>query len=159
MTAGPLVQVSGTSTFTGCTADNVAGQSGTVFLHSLVGPWIGVNPTNGNNIVGIWQQDRRWNGGAWALVAGVSFQRRLQPDPVRDPGNLRVLWGCSYDRSADPWVAFGPAGVVDQLALSFNAIAPPFTARDFDHALLASKSEDGGLTWSRGSGGSRSNVV
>ena len=45
-------------------------------------------------------------------------------------------------------MSFGPDGVVYQLALSFNDVAPPFTAFDFDHALLASKSTDGGLTWS-----------
>jgi BNR repeat-like domain len=51
-------------------------------------------------------------------------------------------------RATDPWVSFGPDGVVHQLALSFNDFVPPFTEFDFDHALLASKSEDGGLTWS-----------
>jgi hypothetical protein len=32
--------------------------------------------------------------------------------------------------------------------LSFNDVAPPLTEFDFDHALLASRSTDGGLTWS-----------
>ena len=45
-------------------------------------------------------------------------------------------------------MSFGPDGVAYQLALSFNDVAPPFTGFDFDHALLASKSEDGGVTWS-----------
>ena len=61
---GPLVQVSGTSAFLGCTADGVADQSGTVFLNSEVEPWIDVNPTDPDNIAGIWQQDRWSNGGA-----------------------------------------------------------------------------------------------
>jgi hypothetical protein len=34
------------------------------------------------------------------------------------------------------------------LSLSFNDVAPPFTTEDFDHALLASRSTNGGLTWS-----------
>ena len=38
LTPGPLVQVSGTSAFVGCTADAVAGQSGTVYLNSEVEP-------------------------------------------------------------------------------------------------------------------------
>ena len=42
----------------------------------------------------------------------------------------------------------GPTGIVHQLSLSFNDVAPPFTTADFDHALLASRSTDGGLTWS-----------
>jgi hypothetical protein len=72
------------------------------------------------------------------------LHRRLQLDPVRNPGNLALLGG-GYDRSAHPWVTFGPDGVVHRLAVSFDDIGPPFTARDFDDALLASKSEDGGL--------------
>jgi hypothetical protein len=146
--AGPLVQVSGTSAFAGCTADNVAGQSGTVYLHSEVEPWIDVNPTDGDNIVGIWQQDRWSNGGARGLVAGVSFNGGSSWTQSVIPG-VSLCSGGIYDRSTDPWVSFGPDGVVHQLALSFNDIAPPFLPRDFDHALLASKSEDGGLSWSR----------
>ena len=34
------------------------------------------------------------------------------------------------------------------MSLSFNDVAPPFTTFDFDHALLASRSTNGGLTWS-----------
>ena len=61
---------------------------------------------------------------------------------------ITVCSGGDYQRATDPWVSFGPDGVVHQLALSFNDVAPPFTPFDFDHALLASKSTDGGLTWS-----------
>jgi BNR repeat-like domain len=158
-TAGPLVQVSGVSPFLGCTADNVAGQSGTLFPNSEVEPWIDVNPTDqdgdsivGDNIVGIWQQDRWSNGGARSLVAGVSFDGGSSwTAPVIIPGIAKCVGGI-YDRSTDPWVSFSPNGVVHQLALSFNDIAPPFVegeGGDFDHALLASKSTDGGLTWSQ----------
>ena len=71
-TLGPLVQVSGGSPLAGCSADNAAGQSGTVYLHSEVEPWVDVNPSNPNNIVGIWQQDRWSNGGSRGLVVGAS---------------------------------------------------------------------------------------
>src|SRR5262245_21130351 len=53
-TVGPLAQVSGTSPFKSCTADDVAGQSGTNFPDSEVEPWIAVNPSNPSNIVGVW---------------------------------------------------------------------------------------------------------
>ncbi len=84
----PLVQVSGASPFAGCTAD--AGQPGIVYVNSEVEPWIDVNPTNPNNLVGIWQQDRWDNGGARGLVAGRSVDgglsvvhgRRPRPDEV-----------------------------------------------------------------------------
>jgi len=143
--AGNLVQVTGASPFANCTAD--AGQSGTVFHNSEVEPWVDVNPTNPKNIVGGVQQDRWSNGGARGLVAGVSFNSGKTWQTVVIPG-ITLCSGGSYDRSTDPWVTFSPNGVVHQLALSFNDVAPPFEARDFDHALLASKSTDGGKTWS-----------
>jgi len=150
---GPLVQVSGSSPFLGCTADGVGGQSGEVSLNSEVEPWIDVNPTNPDNIAGIWQQDRWSNGGARGFVAGVSFNGGTSWQQVVIPGITQCSGGTAagtgdYQRATDPWVSFGPDGTLHQLALSFNDIAPPFEPKDFDHALLASRSTDGGLTWS-----------
>ncbi|HEU0305082.1 MAG TPA: sialidase family protein [Gaiellaceae bacterium] len=148
---GPLVQVSGTSPFAGCTADS--GQTGNLFMHSEVEPWVDFNPTLAGNVVGAWQQDRWSDGGARGLVAGVSFDGGGSWSQVVIP-EITMCSGATegeagfYQRSTDPWVTFGPDGVVHQLALSFNDFVPPFTEFDFDHALLASKSEDGGLTWS-----------
>lgn len=146
LVAEPLVQVSGTSAFLDCTADDVGAQSGTVFLNSEVEPWIDVNPTNTDNVVGIWQQDRWSNGGARGLVAGVSQDGGASWQEVVIPG-ISLCSGGTYDRSTDPWVTFGPDGTLHQLALSFNDLAAPIEPRDFDHALLASRSNDGGLTW------------
>jgi hypothetical protein len=146
-TAGPLVQVTGLSPFASCTADNVTGQSGQVFLHSEVEPWIDVNPTNANNLVGAVQQDRWSNGGARGLVASSSTNGGTSWTTVVIPG-ISLCSGGIYDRSTDPWVTFSPNGHVHQLALSFNDVAPPFVARDFDHALLYSKSTNGGVNWS-----------
>jgi hypothetical protein len=159
-TIGPLVQVSGTSPFAGCTLDNVAGQSGTVFPNSEVEPWIDVNPTNTSNIVGMWQQDRWSNGGARGHVVGVSTNGGASWTPVVLP-KVTVCSGGTpdnfggYQRTTDPWVSFGPDGTLHQISLSFNDIAGPFGPEDeqpggdFDHALLASKSTNGGLTWSK----------
>jgi hypothetical protein len=146
---GPLVQVSGTSAFQDCTVDGVADQSGTVFLDSEVEPWIDVNPTDPDNIVGIWQQDRWSNGGARGLVTGVSFdagtswQQVVVPDITLCSGGTPGGTG-DYQRATDPWITFGPDGTLHQLSLSFNDVAPPFDPKDFDHALLASRSTDGG---------------
>jgi hypothetical protein len=49
--------------------------------------------------------------------------------------------GGNYERASDPWVSFGPDGTAYQVALSFNAM-------DFTNAVLASRSTDGGHTWS-----------
>lgn len=148
-TADRLIQVSGRSPFATCTADNVASQSGTVFLHSEVEPWIDVNPRNPKHLVGAFQQDRWSNGGARGLVAAVSVNGGSTWKTVVIPGISRCSGGL-YDRSTDPWVSFGPDGTVHQLALSFNDINEPIVegeGGDFDHALLYSRSADGGRTW------------
>jgi hypothetical protein len=161
-TVGPLTQVSGTapSPFTGCTLDRVDEQSGTVFPDSEVEPWIDVNPTNASNMVGMWQQDRWSNGGARGHVVGVStnggssWTEVVLPKVTVCSGSGTPATPRNYERTTDPWVSFGPNGTVHQISLSFNDINPPFVPEDeqpggdFDHALLASKSTDGGLTWS-----------
>ncbi len=152
-TLGPLVQVSGGSPLAGCTADNVGGQSGTAFVGSEVEPWIDVNPTNPVNLVGIWQQDRWSNGGSRGLVVGASETAGASWTAVTTLKTTLCTGGTAangggYQRATDPWVSFGPTGVVYQLSLSFNDVAPPFTTEDFDHALLASRSTNGGLSWS-----------
>jgi hypothetical protein len=145
-TADPLVQVSGSSPFATCSIDNVASQSGTVYHNSEVEPWVDVNPTNVNNVVGIWQQDRWSNGGARGLVASVSangggsWTTVVVPKITLCSGGTAANGG-DYQRATDPWVSFGPDGHVHQLSLSFND-------SNFVHALLASKSTNGGLTWS-----------
>ncbi|MBM2850732.1 MAG: repeat-like domain protein, partial [Anaerolineales bacterium] len=105
--AGSLVQVTGVSPFANCTADNVAGQSGTVFHNSEVEPWVDVNSVNPKNVVGAVQQDRWSNGGARGLVAGVSFNGGKTWQTVVIPG-ITLCSGGSYDRSTDPWVTFSP---------------------------------------------------
>ena len=150
LTVGSLVQVSGTSPFP---ASCDLGQTGVVYLNSEVEPWLDVNPANPANLVGAWQQDRWDDGGARGLVAGVSFDGGLNWASVVIPKITQCSGGTAanggnYQRSTDPWVSFGPDGTVHQLALSFNDFVPPFTEFDFDHALLASKSTNGGLTWS-----------
>ena len=152
-TLGPLVQVSGSSPLAGCTADNVGGQTGTAYIGSEVEPWIDVNPTDPANLVGIWQQDRWSNGGSRGLVVGASANGGASWTSVTTLKTTLCTGGTAangggYQRATDPWVSFGPTGIVYQLSLSFNDVAPPFTTEDFDHALLASRSTNGGLTWS-----------
>lgn len=140
-TADPIVQVSQASPFAGCTADGVGTQSGFNYLHSEVEPWIDVNPANPLNMVGIWQQDRWSNGGSRGLVASTSADGGQSWSTVVIPG-LTICAGGQYQRATDPWVTFGPDGVLYQLGLVLNDV-------NFDHALLASTSTDGGVTWSQ----------
>src|SRR6266852_5552534 len=64
-----LVTVSSADPYAGC---SIAGNPGTNYPDAEVEPWVSVNPTNPNNIIGVWQQDRWNNGGAQGLVAGFS---------------------------------------------------------------------------------------
>jgi len=153
LTLGPLVQVSGASPLASCNLDDAGGQTGTVYIGSEVEPWIDVNPMNTNNMIGVWQQDRWSNGGSRGLLAGVSATGGATWTTVNDFKTTLCTGGTAangggYQRATDPWVTFGPTGIAYQLSLSFNDVAPPFTTFDFDHALLASRSTDGGLTWS-----------
>ena len=67
------------------------------------------------------------NGGAsWTIVNGLKTSLCTGGTAANGGG---------YQRATDPWVTFGPTGIAYQLSLSFNDVAPPITAFDFDHAL------------------------
>jgi BNR repeat-like domain len=145
-TTGSVVQASGTSPFSatcgltpGVDPGSPTGQ-GIVFVNSEVEPWIDVNPTNPNNVVGIYQQDRWSNGGARGLVASVSTNGGTSWMQVVIP-KVSLCSGGPYDRASDPWVTFSPNGHVYAMSLSASA--------DLRRsAMLVNKSTDGGLTWS-----------
>jgi hypothetical protein len=175
LATGPLVQVSGTSPFGNPLLDpdddecenadrvDVQEEFGDIVPDSEVEPWIDVNPTNEENLVGMWQQDRWSNGGARGHVLGVSEDGGTSWDQVVLPEVTVCSGGTTdedhfgnYQRTTDPWISFGPDGTLHQISLSFNDIQdsqPPFEDfdgfDDFDHALLASKSTNGGRTWTR----------
>jgi len=134
------VQASGVSPFAGCTADNVAGQVGTNIPNSEVEPWIDVNPTNANNVVGIYQQDRWSNGGARGLVASVSTDGGVSFTQVVIPRVSACSGNPIYARATDPWLSFAPNGDLYAMSLSLSA--------DLRRsAMLVSKSATGGSTW------------
>lgn len=139
----PLTVVSGPSPFAGC---SIAGQTGTNFLNSEVEPWVEVNPTDPNNVIAVWQQDRWSNGGARGLLTGVSHDggatwTRTFPHFSTCAGGTAQNGG-NYERASDPWVTFAPNGDAYQISLSVNQFQDPATA------ILVSKSTDGGDTWS-----------
>src|SRR5262245_35586136 len=113
LVAGPLVLVSGPgSPFAGCTADDVSGQEqlgGANVPASEVEPTLAVNPTNRDNVVGVWQQDRWSNGGARGLVAAVSLDGGATWSRAVVPG-LSICSGGVLQRVSDPWLSFAPNG-------------------------------------------------
>jgi hypothetical protein len=128
---------------------NGVSQKGRLYPNSEVEPFVASNPRDPLNLVGVWQQDRWSSGGAQGLGTGYSFDggitwHRIFLPFTRCAGGNAANGG-DYERSSDPWVSFSPNGVVHQLTLtvSFHA-APdePFSA------VLASRSMDGGRTWS-----------
>jgi hypothetical protein len=150
-TVGELVQVTGTSIlrdFPGCSDVPGGFGTGTNVIDSEVEPWFAVNPRNTRNLVAFWQQDRWSNGGARSNVAGVSFDGGNTWEQVVVPG-ITTCNGGVRQRASDPWVSFGPDGVVHQVSLIIDR-DPPDPADIFGfgpNGLAVSRSNDGGLTW------------
>jgi hypothetical protein len=138
--------VSGASPFSaGC--GNAS--SGALYLHSEVEPHIAVNPTNPNNLIGVWQQDRWSNGSAQGLVAATSFDggatwtRRGMP--FSRCGGGTPANGGDFERATDPWITFAADGTAYAMSLSTSGgLYQPGSAS----AMLVSRSTDGGSAWS-----------
>jgi hypothetical protein len=145
--AGPLtasvpVNSSPTNLLAGCAPDG----SGTNFADSEVEPYVDVNPTNTDNIVGGYQQDRYSNGGAKGNVASVSFNGGAAWTQVAIPAHNRCTGPTArFERATDPWVSFGPDGTAHFMTLSIDPDPP--TGGFGDNAMVYNRSTTGGLTW------------
>jgi Neuraminidase (sialidase) len=122
---------------------------GTLYVNAEVEPYVTVDPQNTNHIVGVWQQDRWSTGGARGLMAGASFDggKTWTNTPLafsRCAGGTAANGG-NYSRASDPWVSYGPNGIVYASSISFDG---GIQAPGSDSAVLASRSIDGGKTWS-----------
>ncbi len=131
----------------GCTGGGAA-SAGSFFANAEVEPTVAVAPGNSNHLVAAWQQDRWTDGGARALVTAASFdggrtwRRTLQAMSRCGGGSAAV--GGDYERVSDPWVDIGPDGTVHAMGLGFSGSSSSANA----NAMLATRSTDGGLTWS-----------
>ncbi|HLO35996.1 MAG TPA: sialidase family protein, partial [Candidatus Deferrimicrobium sp.] len=140
----PAVVVSGPSPFAACTSGQSAGPPpGEVFVNAEVEPWVAVNPANPNNLVGVWQQDRWTDGGSKGLgtarsTNGGATWTAVAPIPW---STCAGSTDSEATRATDPWVSFGPDGTAHQIALALDP-------NGFMTAILASRSMDGGATWS-----------
>jgi hypothetical protein len=137
--AGPPVLASGTNPLAACAPDG----SGINFPGAEVEPWIDVNPTNALNIVGVYQQDRYSNGGAKGNVATVSTNGGLTWTQVALPNDTRCTGG-RFQRSSDPWISFGPDGVLHAMSL----VTDPDVGAEFGaNGMTYNRSTDGGASW------------
>jgi hypothetical protein len=137
----PLVRANGASPFASCTI----GGPGNLFVNAEIEPFVAVNPTNQQNVIGVVQQDRWSNGGSHGLITMSSFNGGATwttsfPHFSTCAGGTAANGG-NYDRSSDPWVSIGPDGTAYQVSLSVSADQTL-------SAILASTSTNGGLTWS-----------
>jgi hypothetical protein len=141
------VRVTGSSPFAaGC---DRTGATGIVYPGAEVEPYVAIDPQNASHLIGVWQQDRWSNGGARGLRTGYSFDDGLtwsvtQTAFSRCTGGNAVNGGdCA--RASDPWITIGPDGIAYQIAIAFNGST---FAEGSSSAVLASRSTDGGRTWS-----------
>jgi hypothetical protein len=139
----PEAQVSGISPFApGC------GGGGTSYVNAEVEPHLAVDARDANHLVAAWQQDRWSNGSARGLLAAASFDGGVTwtvsalAFSACASGDAGA--GTQFLRATDPWVAFGADGTVHAIGLSTRgaSFAPGSTS-----AVLASRSTDGGRTW------------
>jgi hypothetical protein len=145
LSVAPLTTISGPSPFVACTIGASGAPGETLYPNAEEEPWLDVNPTNTNNMISVWQQDRWSNGGAHGLAAGVTHDggrtwTRSFAHFSECAGGTSANGG-DYERASDPWVSFAPNGDAYQISLSFDAT----TNRN---GVLVSKSSNGGDTWS-----------
>lgn len=135
------VRITGLSPFSpGC--DRVPATGG-LYVGAEVEPQVAVDPRDGSHLIGVWQQDRWSDGGARGLRTGYSFDGGLTWS-VTHAAFSRCTGG-EFPRASDPWVTIGPDGVAYQIAIAFNGDT---FASGSSSAVLASRSTDGGRTWS-----------
>jgi hypothetical protein len=142
---GPTSLASGVSPFAaGCGGPGEALSSSVNYQNAEVETHVAVNPTNADNIVAFWQQDRWNDGGSHGSLAGFSFDGgttwgHSAPAFTRCAGGTGDTGG--YERGTDPWLSFSPNGRLHAITIGFDNS----TARN---AILAAFSTNGGATWS-----------
>lgn len=142
--ANELVKMTGPRPFATCTADDVAGQSGTNYPNAEVEPWVAANPLDSNYLIAGWQQDRWSNGGARSLMSAYSENGGATWSQVVVPGISKCSGG-SFDRATDPWVTIAPDGTAYFMSLAF--MDDESSGAGGDNAILVNRSLDRGQTW------------
>jgi hypothetical protein len=148
-TLNPAVLVSGPSALAGCAvgADPNANPPSINYPNTAVEPSVAINPTNPDNILGAYQQDRWSDGASKGLVAassidgGLTWSQSLAEFSICSD-NPATSYLSPFDRATDPWVSFDSSGRAYQSSLGI----------DFPTGLLSgvevATSIDGGATWS-----------
>ena len=148
--SSPLVQVSGASPIAACDGDD-GNVGGTKFVNSEVEPFVAVDPSNPNVLIGAWQQDRWSNGGSEGNVSatstngGASWSVNALTKSTKCTGGTASNGG-NYERGSDPWVTISPDGTAYLMSLSVDSNPGGF-ANAFPSAMLVARSTNHGATW------------
>jgi hypothetical protein len=147
----PLVQVSGASPIAACDGDD-GNIGGTNFVNSEVEPWLSVDPSNANVMIGAWQQDRWSNGGSEGLVTatstngGTSWTVNANTKSTKCSGGTAANGG-SYERASDPWVAISPNGTAYLMSLSVDTNPGGFDTSPNAMLVMRSPNTSHGALW------------
>ncbi len=102
-------------------------------------PFLAVDPENPLHLLAGYQEDRFLDDGCRALTAAVSFDGGRTWRESLIP-KVAAATGGPYERTSDPWVAFGPGGRAYFVSLGFDETSAP-------NGVFVSVSDDGGVTW------------
>jgi hypothetical protein len=147
-TLGPPVNASAGNPFASCTlgADPSADPPSVNYLNTEVEPFVAVNPTNHDNIIGVYQQDRWTDGGSKGLVASRSFDGGASwaqnfGEFSQCSEKASTTYTSPFPRATDPWVSFDSAGKAYQISLGIVSASGIFSG------VEVSTSANGGATW------------
>jgi hypothetical protein len=150
LTPGPLVQVSGASPIAACNGDD-GNIGGTNFRNSEVEPYVVVDPSSPDVLIGAWQQDRWSNGGSQGIVTatstngGAGWSVNANTKSSKCTGGTAANGG-NYERASDPWIAISPNGTAHLMTLSVDTNPGGFDTSP--NAMLVMRSTNHGATWS-----------
>jgi hypothetical protein len=115
----------------------------TLYVDSEVEPHLAIDASNPNHLVAAWQQDRLSDGGARGLVSAVSVDGAASWTSV-GAAPFSECAGGTFARVSDPWLSLNGSTAI-QVGIAFTGNLLSAGARS---AVLASRSVDGGFTWS-----------
>jgi len=121
-------------------------QIGVLYRNSETEPYIAVNPTNPDNMIACWHQDRWSNGSAQGVGCAYTMDGGSTWTEVVIPftrcSGARPGAVIEFERASDPWLTFGPDGACYYMALVSDRSTPR-------NGMAVAKSRNGGRTWSR----------
>ena len=146
-TVAAQTPISGATPYSDTACDNEL-LGGTLYKNSEVEPWLDVNPTDAQNMIAVWQQDRFSNGGSRGNLSGFTTNGGTTWTTVLLP-NLTKCTGGAWARATDPWVTFSPNGHAYAMSLVFDNFPLPNQPGDTAaNGMVVQKSTNKGVSWS-----------